>query len=245
MKKKFCPQCGKEETPDNPLINDLCKKCSKIELLKGYNDPKIRICSNCGSYFFRGKLLHPLDLDFEENVKKIITEMFKSKIKLYSEAEISTLKINPILPKTFHHAPGNNPVVDIEISVTGIVNSKKIKEENTVPLKISFISCKRCNLQNSKYYEAILQIRPRSEKIINFVKNSIRERKDVFITQEEELKEGTNLYITSQKYVRSLISKLKHKFNGETKISKKLFSQRKDGKKLYRSTFLFRLSKPL
>ena len=245
MKKKFCPQCGREETEENPLIDDLCKRCSKIKLLEGYKDPKIRICSNCGSYFFRGKLLLPLDENFEENVRKIIIEMLKPKIKFYSEAKISKLEIKPIFPETFHHAPGNNPTIDIKISVTGTVSSKKIKEDYTIPLKIHFISCKRCSLQHTKYYEAILQIRPYSEKVLRFVKSLIKQRKDVFITQEKELKEGIDLYITSQRYTRALISKLKHKFHGETKVSKKLFSQRKDGKKLYRTTFLFRLSKPL
>lgn len=245
MKKKFCPQCGKEETENNPLIDDLCKRCSNIKLMEEYKDPKIRICSNCGSYFFRNKLLHPLDQDFEKNVKGIIVEMFKPKIKFYGEAEISDLKLNIVLPKIFHHSPGNNPIINIEISITGIVNSKKIKESHTIPLKISFISCKRCNLQNSKYYEAILQIRPYSEKVINYVRGIIDQRKDVFITKEEELKEGFDFYITSQSYTRVLLSKIKNKFHGETNITKKLFSQRKDGKKIYRSTFLFRLSKPL
>jgi NMD protein affecting ribosome stability and mRNA decay len=135
--------------------------------------------------------------------------------------------------------------VELDISVKGSVNSKKIKEKYNIPLKISFISCKRCNLQDSKYYEAILQIRPSSEKVEKCVKDLISKRKDVHITQEKSLKEGKDFYITSQKYARLLVSNLKDKFKGEVKITKKLFSQRKDGKKIYRSTFLFRLPEPL
>ncbi len=245
MKKKFCPQCGREETDDNPLMDELCKKCSNIRLLEGYKDPKIRICSNCGSYFFRNKLLHPIDMDFEENVKKIVKEMFESKLKFYQKAEDikSTVKIN--LPKIFHHSPGNTPIIDIELSVTAIINSKRVRENHAIPLKISFISCKRCNMQNSKYYEAILQIRPYSEKIVNYIKYVVSQRKDVFITQEEELKEGVNFYITSKSFAMILLSDLKNKFDGETKITRELYSQKKDGTAIYRSTILFRLSKPL
>lgn len=245
MKKKFCPQCGREETEDNLLIDELCMRCSNIKLLEGYQDPKIRICANCGSYFFRNKLLPPVDTDFDENVKKIIKEMFEPKIKFYPDAEISDFRMNINLPKTFHHASGNNPIVDIEILITAIINSKKIKEHPIISLKIRFISCKRCNLQNSKYYEAVLQIRPYSEKVVNYIKYSVSQRKDVFITNEEKLKEGINFYITSKIYAMALLSSLKKKFDGETKITNELYSQRKDGKAIYRSTLLFRLSKPL
>lgn len=245
MKKRFCPQCGREETEENPLIDELCKKCSNIKLLEGYKDPKIRICSNCGSYFFRNKLLHPVDQDFEENVKKIVREMFESKLKFYQEAEDIKYKLDITIPKTFHHSPGNNPIVDIEISITGLINSKRIKENKVIPLKISFISCRRCNLQNSKYYEAVLQIRPYSESIVNYVKYVVSQRKDVFITKEEKLKEGVDFYITSKIYAMALLSNIKSKFKGDTKITNELFSQRKDGKKIFRSTLLFRLSKPL
>jgi len=245
MRKKFCPRCGREESEDNPLIDEFCKKCSNMSLIEEYKDPKVRICTNCGSYYSRNSLLPALDDDFEENISKIIEEMLIPKLKFNSSAEIRRVETEVELPDKFTPAPKNNPRININLFVSGIYNKKILKEKKTISLKINFMLCKRCSLKDSKYYEAILQIRPNSENVIRFVNGVIDQRKDVFITKEDRLKEGTDLYITSQRYTRSLISRLKEKFGGEVTITKKLYSQRKDGKKLYRSTFLFRLSKPL
>jgi len=245
MRKKFCPKCGKEESPENPLIDEFCKQCSNISIFEGYKDPKIRICTNCGSYYFKKKLMPSSDDDFEENVSKIIEEMLIPRIKFNNDVEIKKLELEVDIPKGFTPAPGNNLRINTRIIVSGSYNSKMLKEEKNMNLKVNFISCKRCNLENSKYYEAILQIRPHSDKIVSFVKGMVSQRKDVFITQEDMLDEGIDLYITSQQYTKTIVSRLKSKFSGEVKITSKLFSQRKDGKKLYRTTFLFRISKPL
>ena len=34
MRKKFCPRCGREESEDNPLIDEFCKKCSNMSLIE-------------------------------------------------------------------------------------------------------------------------------------------------------------------------------------------------------------------
>ena len=97
-------------------------------------------------------------------------------------------------------------------------------------------------MQHQLYYEAKIQIRPFREDVISYVKNAISKRKDVFISKTEELKTGIDFYVSSQRFARALVKRLKKVFDGEIKSSRKLHTVSKSsGKKLYRVTVLFRL----
>ncbi len=93
-----------------------------------------------------------------------------------------------------------------------------------------------------QYFEAKLQLRPFNKKVYEFIKSEIDKRDKVFIAKEVKLKEGIDIYISSQKYTRSLGAKLRKVFGGEVKITRSLFSiNRMTSKKVYRVTVLFRL----
>ena len=92
------------------------------------------------------------------------------------------------------------------------------------------------------YYEAIIQIRPATKEILDFIKKKIEERKGVFVSKMEELKTGVDLYVSDQRFARALSKQLKRTFRGEVKLTRKLHTVSKSsGKKLYRVTVLFRL----
>lgn len=99
-------------------------------------------------------------------------------------------------------------------------------------------------LPRSNYFQGILQLRDVNDKIMAFVHNQIKKRKDgVAITKTVRLPNGVDLYITSQKFIRILGKKLKENFGGELKVSAKLHTRNKQGKDLYRVNVLFRLLK--
>ena len=96
------------------------------------------------------------------------------------------------------------------------------------------------------YYEAIIQLRPFDEEVLNFINKQISERKDVFISKIEKLKTGVDLYLSSQRFAIALGKKLKKSFGGEIKITRKLHTvSKKTGKRVYRVTVLFRKEKVL
>ncbi|MBD3361398.1 hypothetical protein GF358_01250 [Candidatus Woesearchaeota archaeon] len=96
--------------------------------------------------------------------------------------------------------------------------------------------------KHSKYFEGILQLRNPSEELINYVYKRIDKDNQAWISQEKKVRGGIDLYLSSQKYLRQLGKKLKERFPGSLKTSRKLFTvQRGTGKKLYRVTVLFRL----
>ncbi|MBS3107691.1 hypothetical protein J4468_02140 [Candidatus Woesearchaeota archaeon] len=96
--------------------------------------------------------------------------------------------------------------------------------------------------KHAKYYEAIIQLRPEKQEVLDFILSEVERRDDVFISKIEKLKTGIDIYISSQNFARSLGKKLKNKFKGDVKITRTIFGMQRDtGKIIYRGTVLFRL----
>jgi len=93
------------------------------------------------------------------------------------------------------------------------------------------------------YFQAIIQLRPASDELVDFVLSAIEKRNDVWISKQKVLKSGVDLYISDQKFARSLGSGLKKKFkNGVLKMSRSLYGvDRMSSKLIYRVTVCFRL----
>jgi len=88
------------------------------------------------------------------------------------------------------------------------------------------------------YYEAILQLRHPTELVLDFVYAEI-ERKGIYITKEEEEKNGIDIYLADGPFTRDLGHRLQAKFGGEYLVTAKLYGN-KDGRDVYRLTVLFR-----
>ncbi len=107
------------------------------------------------------------------------------------------------------------------------------------------------NSETSKhpdYYEAILQLRPVTEEMLDFINEIISRRNDVKISKIIELKKniGIDIYLTNQRFTRGTLGpQLKKKFKGgELIISKALYGRHKRTNRLiYRATVLFRMPK--
>jgi NMD protein affecting ribosome stability and mRNA decay len=91
------------------------------------------------------------------------------------------------------------------------------------------------------YFEAILQIRPRDDKVLEYVKREAS-KVNTGISKIIDKKFGYDVYLTSRKTVVQIGKSLKKKFGGETKFSKTLHStDRLTSKLRYRVTVLFRV----
>jgi|SRR3989344_1100284 len=96
--------------------------------------------------------------------------------------------------------------------------------------------------KHKDYFQAIIQLRPNDEKLLNFVLSQVKERKYVFISKEVKLKTGIDLYISDQKFARALGKKLKKSFKGKLILSRQLHTRdRMSSKDIYRVTVCFRL----
>ena len=95
---------------------------------------------------------------------------------------------------------------------------------------------------DKNYYEGKLQLRNPNQEVVNFISNQFKNNEKVWIAKTEKQKNGIDLYISSNKFLMALGKKLKKSFQGELKLSRKLFSKsRLTSKAIYRVTVLFRL----
>jgi len=93
------------------------------------------------------------------------------------------------------------------------------------------------------YFQGILQLRNTNKKLLEFVKNQIKKENNpnVYISKTAKVKGGTDLYLTSNKFLRKIAKKLKKEFTGKLKESENLFSRdAQTGKNIYRLNVLFR-----
>tara|TARA_Y100000310_G_C20696549_1_gene826137 strand:- start:2575 stop:2907 length:333 start_codon:yes stop_codon:yes gene_type:complete len=93
-----------------------------------------------------------------------------------------------------------------------------------------------------QYYEAKIQLRPFDEDVYRFVHKMIEDRKGVFISKIEKFKYGVDIYISSQRFARSIGGQLKRKFkNWELIISRTLHTRDKlKSRDVYRGTVCFK-----
>lgn len=111
----------------------------------------------------------------------------------------------------------------------------KIDDVFLIPIKFKKSLCDECTRKFSGYYEAIVQLRGIYADAIFVSKFIRRVERITFIPRVEELKEGIDVYVGDKQAVRALLAALKLK----PKVTHKLYGI-KDGRKVYRTTFLIR-----
>ena len=94
------------------------------------------------------------------------------------------------------------------------------------------------------YYEGVLQLRDVTKEVIKKTKEMIEYNDRVFIAKETKVKNGVDLFLSSQKLMQMIAKDLQRIFGGEVNITRKLYSvNRQTSKEIYRVTVLFRMFK--
>ena len=91
-----------------------------------------------------------------------------------------------------------------------------------------------------EYYEGILQLRNPTEETLDFVENAIRADGKVWIAKKMKLKNGYDLQMSSQAFLKMIGRRLKDVFGGEMVQSIKETGYNKSGKAQVRLNVLFR-----
>ncbi len=178
----------------------------------------VRVCE-CRKYFYKSRWVDFRNL--KETAEKIAKDCVKEKVK------VNALIDEKIEKKSFE--------VEIE----------KDKETFILPAKLQVEQCPACSKKSTTYFEAVIQIRPKSQELYDFVEKQAEKEKDVFISKVVEQKDGYDFYVSSNKFALSVGKKLSKSFKGGLKGTRRLFSfDRSRSKNLYRSTVCFRQEQP-
>src|SRR3990172_4816438 len=92
------------------------------------------------------------------------------------------------------------------------------------------------------YFEGILQIRDGSKELLAWVHNRIIADGRARVAKEKKVTNGIDLYLSDQHYLQNLGRKIKEKFTGILKVSKRLHTMNKmTSRHVYRITVLFKV----
>ncbi len=232
----YCIECGKEEK----LYENLCKNCF-LNLKTFFKVPKViklTLCTLCNARL-KGKHWEEVSSD-DEGIEKTVKE------NIWTKPGIQIQKISMKLDQT------KTNIVKAKIDIDAQCDDLNIKKKLESEIKINYITCSRCSRISGSYFEAIIQVRAtnrnlddeeiiRTEEIVHssFL-NSDRGSENAFLTKIEYLHGGVDFYLGSSKFARQITKKFITEFAGKSKESSTLVG-RKDGRDMYRSTFIVRI----
>jgi len=125
----------------------------------------------------------------------------------------------------------------------GVFTSAGAKIPYRHPLKIAYknMQCTTCERSSGNYHEAIIQLRGDPIRVERARKRLIRRiEQKTFIAKVEPMHGGVDIFVGIKKDIEVILRREGHKFVR----TEKLVGQR-EGQRLYRSTFLLRLEKPI
>ena len=227
--ESVCPSCGARSY-------GVCERClarsGTIAAMPRFLS--IQVCPTCSDHFFKGRWVHE---DTNSAVEKAVEEALK-----VSLGEIAfSIVLDQISPTIIH--------ARVEINVSGAGGSY---ESFDVDVRVNRVACDRCSRIAGGYYESKVQIRAdhrtpekaELERALEIAERTVdltqKEDRLAFIAKTIWLREGLDLYVGTVKAAKRIARALLREMGGTLSDSAKLVGRR-DGKDVYRVTFVTRL----
>ncbi|MFO8051848.1 MAG: 60S ribosomal export protein NMD3 [Thermoplasmatota archaeon] len=232
----LCLRCGNREQ----FANHLCEECI-LETVRPVTIPPVvqgDICRTCGRIRKGRSWSEPFDTPEEAAVRLAEDSVEVSR-------EISTHRVE----LSVDH--GDYLSFQLSGRASSVYHGVIIEQKLSCEVRLHPQTCPWCSKMQGNYYEAIIQLRglkglsdEQVEELIGLVQNEtyLAHMKDpgIFISKEEKVRGGYDIYMGDSSFAKQLSLKLRDMYGGEHKATSSLFG-RKDGRDLYRHTYLVRL----
>ncbi len=239
---EFCVVCG---ATGRPLVDGVCAECAadRTPLVSAPARAVVVLCPHCGARLVK-------DHWERENSSPLITaEDLYRFLVVHPEAGVRRMGWEEISSKgTVREMVGKADAV-----------FRGAHREVTIPLsvRVEHRTCPDCSRKSGKFYTAIVQLRgpvegraeraPALRARLNVAWKEIMQdaRPDwrKAVSWREELPEGWDVFFTDTLAARSVARLAQQRFSAEFRQSASLFG-RKDGKDVYRVTYLVRIPRP-
>jgi nonsense-mediated mRNA decay protein 3 len=232
----FCVECGKE----GKIFRDgSCLSCylKTHTFTEGPDILDLTICPHCGSNKFKNTW-------YSEHIGDFLRKVIKSNFKISKELE--NLDINTECSDT-------KDGLKCKVTISGLIDDRDILEEHDILFRFERTVCDVCSKRFGGYHEAIVQIRADSRKLkIDELKNietsikgliedlQAKGNRALFITDIAEEHGGLDFFLSEKSAGLVVAKKIQEQYGGEIKQSSKNIGM-KDGKQIYRMTYLIRL----
>ncbi len=231
---QICLVCGKS----GELYNNMCETCFRTShTASSLPDVlKMKICSRCN--YMVNPSSNQRVVSWEEGIPILVEDA------LDTHAMASPARVD------VSHHERDDYLMDLEVHVECEIMGLHYREAHAPELRISYGVCNRCSRQFGNYYEAIIQLRGGKRSIsaneLEIASQIVKKRIDeatgenAFITQFQEIHKGLDWYMGDKGVAKEIARELQHHFGAEFQETYSL-AGRKDGKEIYRSTYLVRL----
>lgn len=232
----FCVECGK----DGSIFKDgVCISCylKTHTFTKGPKVIDLPVCTHCGSFKYKNTWTSDLFGDF---IRRLIKNTFQI------SRELKKIEINTECKET-------KGGMSCKVYISGFLNDEVITEEHEILVRQKGTVCNICSKRFGGYHEAIVQIRSDKRKLTNkelrdirtVVENIIGElqakgNRGLFITDIWQEHGRLDFYISEKGPSLIIAKKIQEQYGGTIKQSSKNIGM-KDGRQIYRMTYLIRL----
>ncbi|KYK28559.1 hypothetical protein AYK20_07100 [Thermoplasmatales archaeon SG8-52-1] len=232
----FCVECGREGKifRDGSCLSCYLKTHTFTEAPETLD---LTICPHCGSFKFKNTW-------YADHIGEILRKLIKSNFEISKDLE--NVDINTECKDT-------KEGMSCKVFISGIIDGEQINEEHEILVRLNRTVCDVCSKRFGGYHEAIVQIRADNRKLKNdeleqidiSIKGLVEDlqakgNRALFITDVAEEHGGLDYYISEKAAGLVIAKKVQEQFGGEIKQSSKNIGM-KDGKQVYRMTYLIRL----
>lgn len=232
----FCVECGREEE----LIGSLCRECYSKRYAKASlpDHVDITLCAHCSA------------METEHGWKDVgsVREAAEAAV----ETALSLSEDSKLLDIDLQLEELDERNMSAEVTASLESSGVPIERSMTTIIRLKRGSCVECSKKQGRYYEAILQVRgadkglskEEERSIEQAVKDKVaalrRTSRDAFVSKIEKVKGGLDFYFGSIQAAKGIARDMQETLCAEYKESSSLWGRR-DGKDIYRMTFLVRL----
>lgn len=216
---KYCPTCPRS-SEDVAFIGEFCVVCTSDKIRstipRSFKIPRCKVCGR----------IKAIDEFVDFTYKNIETHIQREIHKHGCKVTVKSLDNK------------GNTVIGFEYPVGD--NGESVSFEIEAKIRFPLQTCIKCNRRKSGYYQAVVQLRGSEDMVMRMADKISRflERRDSFVSKSENVKNGIDLYIEDKLVMNSFFDIYK---NIKPKRSYTLAGMR-NGKRLYRNTYLIRLS---
>lgn len=230
-------KCGRET---DRLYEHLCAECfaSSRAFVEFPKDVIVHSCRSCGRFEVLGGWR---DSSMEEALEAAVMEG----ILIENGVDLVDYAIDVEQRSEIHYSATARLVLEI----AGLT----VEKEGKMRVRHRETTCPVCQKVRSNYYEAIIQVRPAAgtrfrEDELESISEDIRRRvvagfdrnPDVFITKEEDMHGGRDFYMGNKSFAQRIARALVKAYGATYTESSSLWGM-KEGREIYRMTYLVRL----
>lgn len=232
----FCVECGKE----TKIYKDgVCVECylKTHTFTEGPKTLDLPICTHCNSYKYKNTWLN-------ETLPEVLRKLVKNNFKI--SRDLTKIDINTDCKET-------KQGLVCKVYISGFIEDVEITEEHDLLVHLKRTVCDVCSKQFGGYHESIVQIRADKRKltkdelsdienlVLDTIENSqAKGNRTLFLTDSRIEHGGLDFFLSDKSTGIAIVKKIQEQYGGEIKQSAKNIGK-KDGKQLYRVTYLIRI----